>query len=237
MTDRVRDESLVHPDQCEHCPARDIGLFADVTGDDRDRLLARLRHLRGPAGTALYREGDTGHDVFIVRLGLVKLVKRVSDGSDRIVRLARPGDVLGLGLIVGQKHGRTARAMTTFDACRVPVDLITHDVHRIRGLERKLFQQWEASVDAADEILAELSTGTAHIRVARLFLQLLHGAHHPVCPSISREEMGELLSITTETASRVVADFKRQGVLSETGLVFRCDIDKLRNLAQGKEGP
>ena len=231
MTALEINGSLVHPDQCDRCPAREVGLFADVTGEERERLLSRLRHIRGPAGTTLYREGEPGHDVFIVRLGLIKLVKRTSEGTARIVRLARPGDVLGLGTIVGQNHGRTATAMTTFDACRVPLGLLTHDTERIPGLAHKLFVHWERAKDAADEFLTELSTGSAHKRVARLLLYLLHQAPHPICPSVSREEMGELLGITTETASRIVAEFKRQGVLSETGYVFRCDLEKLRAVA------
>ncbi len=223
--------SLMTPTECALCPARDIGLFSDLVGADRKRLHERLRHMHGPAGTTLFAAGEAGHDLFIIRAGLVKLMKYARDGSVRIVRLARPGDVVGLGQIIRKQHGHTARAMTAFDACRVPLDLVSHDLHRIEGLERKLFHQWQTAIEAADTFLTELSTGTAHERVARLLLYLLSTSDQPLCPAISREEMGELLGITTETASRVIAEFKRSGIISESDELFHCEIERLEQAA------
>ena len=236
MTVPNTSERLVHPDECEHCPAREVGLFSDITGEERDRLLGRLRHLRGPAGTVLYREGDPGHDIFVIRLGFVKVLALAPDGSERIVRLARPGDVLGLSMLAGRTHPRTSVALTQFDACRVPVDLVIDEAHRVKGLERKLFAQWESSLETAYRFLAELATGSAPVRLARLLLFLLEGNPYGICPAISREEMGSVLGITTETASRIVADLKRHGVISETGHVFRCDTERLHALTTGGAG-
>ena len=219
------------PTECMLCPAKDIGLFSGLTEADRRRLLERLRHVRAPAGTVLFTPGDSGHDIFIVRSGLVKLTKFARDGSVRIVRLARPGDVIGLGLIIRKYHGHTAQAMTQIEACRVPVDLVSHEIHRIHGLELKLFQQWQSAVEMADTFLSELSTGTAHARVARLLLYLLQASDTNVCQAISREEMGELLGVTGETASRVIAEFKRAGFISEADGLIRCDIASLERQA------
>jgi CRP-like cAMP-binding protein len=167
-----------------------------------------------------------------VRLGLIKLEKRGIEGATRIVRLARPGDVIGLEIILDEAYRHSAFAMTHFDACRVPVDLVTHEIHRINGLDRKLFRQWQASVDAAHVFLTELSTGTIRTRVARLLLYLLEPAGgRDVCPAISREEIGELLGVTTESASRAMAELKREGLLDEHGPACRCDIAALRGVA------
>jgi CRP-like cAMP-binding protein len=231
MTTTRLSESELTPTECVLCPAREIGLFSDITGADRKRLLERLRHMRGPAGTSLFSTGDSGHDIYIIRAGLVKLMKYARGGSVRIVRLARPGDVIGLGIIIRNHHGHTAQAMTAFDACRVPVDLVSHEIHRIEGLELKLFHQWQAAVEEADTFLTELSTGTAHERIARLLLYLLKTSDKHVCPAVSREEMGELLGITTETASRVIAEFKRAGIISDSGELFQCNVARLEQAA------
>lgn len=235
MTKTGLSELTMTPTECALCPARDIGLFSDITGADRKRLLERLRHVRGPAGTSLFASGDSGHDVYIIRAGLMKLMKYTHGGSVRIVRIARPGDVIGLGIIVRESHGHTAQAMTAFDACRVPVDLVSHEIHRIEGLELKLFHQWQMAVEAADTFLTELSTGTASERIARLLLYLLETSDKYICPAVSREEMGELLGITTETASRVIAAFKRAGIVSESGALFQCDTARLEQAATWHE--
>jgi len=44
--------------------------------------------------------------------------------------------------------------------------------------------------------------------------------------------MGALLGVTTETASRTVAEFKRQGLVREVSAnLFDCDQDALKALA------
>jgi hypothetical protein len=54
------------------------------------------------------------------------------------------------------------------------------------------------------------------------------------CPAIGREDMGALLGITTETASRVIAEFKRGGFLREEARsVWRCDAAALTQIAAG----
>ena len=74
---------------------------------------------------------------------------------------------------------------------------------------------WKASVDQADFVIDSLSTGTARERVLRL---LHHLARHQtdggfIAPS--RADMGALLGLTTETASRAMAAFAREGLLQE----------------------
>jgi CRP-like cAMP-binding protein len=47
----------------------------------------------------------------------------------------------------------------------------------------------------------------------------------------SRKDMGAMLGITTESASRVVAELKRAGVLSERTGSFHCDRAALERIA------
>jgi len=49
----------------------------------------------------------------------------------------------------------------------------------------------------------------------------------------SREDMGAMLGITTETASRTIAELKRQALMAETGPNrFLLDISRLRQIAE-----
>lgn len=52
------------------------------------------------------------------------------------------------------------------------------------------------------------------------------------CELFSREDVGAMLGVTTETASRTIAEFRRQGLLTPIGPNrFRCDRDALREMA------
>jgi CRP-like cAMP-binding protein len=90
--------------------------------------------------------------------------------------------------------------------------------------------KWHDAVKRSHDCLRDLSTGSARQRVARLFL-LLAGDGCP-CQLFGREDMGALLGVTTETASRSVAEFKRQGLVREVGAnLFDCDQNALKTLA------
>lgn len=61
----------------------------------------------------------------------------------------------------------------------------------------------------------------------------LTGGKDEECTLITREEMGALLGITTEAASRAVADLRRQNIVKLVGGDhFRCDIAALRRAGE-----
>jgi CRP/FNR family transcriptional regulator, anaerobic regulatory protein len=52
------------------------------------------------------------------------------------------------------------------------------------------------------------------------------------CTLFSREDMGAMLGVTTETASRTIAEFKRQSLLVETSTNhFLLDVRNLQRIA------
>ena len=66
-----------------------------------------------PAGRALFREGETPHGVYSVLSGEIDLVFSARNGASRTLRLAQPGDVLGLGdVLSGAPHDCTAMTRT-----------------------------------------------------------------------------------------------------------------------------
>jgi CRP/FNR family transcriptional regulator, anaerobic regulatory protein len=76
--------------------------------------------------------------------------------------------------------------------------------------------RWQRALSEADAWLTELSTGSARQRVARLLLRLVRDRESSECELFSREDMGAMLGVTTETTSRTIAEFKRQSLLVET---------------------
>jgi CRP-like cAMP-binding protein len=64
-------------------------------------------------------------------------------------------------------------------------------------------------------------------------LRLVRDRESSACQLFSREDMGAMLGITTETASRTIAEFKRQSLLVETNPNrFLLDIPNLKRIAE-----
>lgn len=219
--------------QCQTCGVRHLALFSDLAAEDFAELQLSIADLSFEPGGVLYTVGAPGQAVFTVRSGLVKLVQYLPNGGQRIVRLLRQGDTAGLEAVLDHPYRHAAITMTTALVCRIPATAIHQLNARAPQLCHQLMRRWQHSVDQADDWLTFLSTGTARARVARLLLYLKGSSCEPICQLFGRDDMAAILGITSETASRVIADYKRLDlVVPLPGHRFRCDWQRLEDIAE-----
>ncbi|HVI50451.1 MAG TPA: Crp/Fnr family transcriptional regulator [Candidatus Sulfotelmatobacter sp.] len=213
---------------CEDCGIRDLVLFADLDGQDLETIHLPIEDIHLAPGASLYGAGQEAVALYTVREGLLKQEQYLPDGTLRIVSLLRRGDVAGLEALVAAEYEHTTVALQPAKVCRLPKELVSRLSPK---LHRQLMNKWNGAVQRSHECTRELSTGTARQRVARLFL-ILAAADSASCRLFSREDMGGLLGITTQTASRIVAEFKRQGAVHEVAPnLFERSLDALRRIA------
>ncbi|CAO3436235.1 Crp/Fnr family transcriptional regulator [Azospirillum argentinense] len=214
--------------RCSSCAIRDLVLFGDLRDQDFDLIHIPIDELRFQPGATLYSAGDEGGSLYTIRGGLVKLVQFLPDGTQRIVRLLRRGAVAGLEVLVGKPYEHTAVVLQEAETCRLPRAVVERLSKETPRLHARLMERWYQSLHQADEWLTELSTGSARRRLARLFLKLAADApNEPVLLS-GREDLGAMLGVGMETASRTIAEFKRAGlVVEQAPNVFVCDLPAL----------
>ena len=105
----------------------------------------------------------------------------------------------------------------------------------------------KASVEQTDLVLAVTNSDETNLfvcslasffgakqRIARLLLMLVRDEQTSECDLFGREDIGAMLGITTETASRTIADYKRQSLLVETRPNhFLLDVPNLQRIGDG----
>ncbi|MET0105326.1 MAG: Crp/Fnr family transcriptional regulator [Sedimenticola sp.] len=218
---------------CLSCTLRNSVLFAGLEEGDFDKIHQPIDLYNLPPGSILYRAGDHGDRMFTIRSGILKLVQYLPDGTQRIVRLVRSTDVTGLEALLDQPYQHDAVVLQTTEACSLPISVVKALSQTNPALHQELLSRWQRALTEADAWLTELSTGSAKQRVARLLLRLVRDEEASECELFSREDMGAMLGITTETASRTIAEFKRQSLLVETKPNhFLLDIRNLERLAE-----
>jgi len=219
--------------KCDVCEVRNYVLFSGLSLHELDHILKPIDNLYVPQHAVLYEQGAAAPSIYTVRSGLLKLKVGLPNGGQRIVRLLRPGDVAGLETLVGERYHHSAIALQDADICRIPREVVMHLDQTSPAVHQALLLRWQKSVDQADHFITELSTGPADARMARLLIMLgCTRKHTETLPG--REDMGALLGITTETASRIMADFKRRGLVrSDKGNDVVCNHAGLTQLANG----
>lgn len=216
---------------CKQCTLRESVLFAGLKEEDFEKIHHPIDQFELLPGQTLYRAGEQGDRMYTIRSGLIKLVQYLPDGAQRIVRLVRTADVTGLESLLGKPYEHDAVVMQSTEVCCLPVTTVQALSRENPDLHVELLKRWHRALSEADVWLTELSTGPARERIARMLLRLVRDEAHPECILFGREDLGAMLGITTETASRSIAEFKRQGLLSELGNNrYRVNVDGLKAL-------
>ncbi|MBL8484297.1 MAG: Crp/Fnr family transcriptional regulator [Rhodocyclaceae bacterium] len=226
-----RSMARVGPADCSTCPVRKIALLGGVNVEDMDRVRASLDVLRLQKDTCLYEMNAPADYVYSLRTGLVKQHQSTCGGRARIVRLALPGDCLGLEALVGGRYRHSATVLRTADVCRIPVRVLSELYESSDQFRTSALQHLQQSIDAADFQITQLSTGTAHARLARLLLYLDQGDRTDPRHWIMRDDMAAMLGVTLETVSRTISDLKRGGLLHEEDHSFRFRRADLKAIA------
>lgn len=216
---------------CLNCTIRSSVLFAGLDEGECDAIAKPISNVVVQPSEALYRAGSPAPAIYTVRSGLIKLVQYLPDGKQRIVRLLRSTDVTGLEALLGEPYQHDAIVLQRAELCRIPLDVVRELDARNPAIRKELMARWQKALVEADAWLTQLSTGSARARMARLLLRLVEQGDR--CNLFSREDMGAMLGVTTETASRIIAEFKRSGFIADRGGEdnLNCDVPALQRIA------
>ena len=198
---------------CRTCGIRDMVLFADLDEQDFSEIHTPIDDLAFPAASVLYTEGQQALGVFTLRQGMVKLVRTTSDGRERIVRVLRAGDVIGLEALATARYDSEAIALMDVHVCRIPLAVLHHLSNHSPRLHKQLMQKWQHALKDAEDWLADLNFGTARQRVASLALKMRDADQPQFTSFFAREDMGAMLDLKLETVSREISALVRDGAL------------------------
>jgi len=219
-----------HPD-CVHCAIRGTVLFSVLNDAELEEALQDIDNRWYETGDQLFSQGATAGHVYTIRTGCVKMVHALGDGNRRIVRMHYRGDAIGLESVLGQSHHNSAIIMQKADICRIPVSVIHVLKKRNPQIYEQLMRRWQNNLEEAESFITELGTGHAEARLARLLLKLDAHSERNCIPNLLREDIAAIIGVTTETASRLMADFRRRKfILDKEDHGIHCDRDALKSL-------
>ena len=183
-----------------------------------------------PGGAILFVEGQTPRGVVVLCSGKVKLSTTSRDGKVLILKMAEPGEALGLSAVIsGTPYELTAE---TAGPCQV--NFIDREslmrlldkygelgLHSAQALSRE-FQS--AYRDIHDLVLARSSAG----KLARLLLSWSAGREGAgreirIRSSMTHEEIAQMIGSSRETVTRLLSELKKKELIRLEGstLVIR----------------
>lgn len=215
--------------QCKYCDTRNIAVFSALGNEDFALIQHPIYQHEYAKGETIYYANEPGKYLFTVREGIVKLVDYSRSGGERIVRLLRQGDVIGLEALIDQPYQHNAVALIPTLTCCIPVNVMKKLSRLVPDFHAQLLNRWQRAVNEADLWLTELNTGAVKSRLARLLIHLTEAESTSTCFIPSRKEMGAMMGVSTETVSRAAAELKRAGLIRDVGKNrIKVSVDGLR---------
>lgn len=200
---------------CAACEVRSAALFGALDAEGLDRIHSHIGALTLAPDATVFDRGTAGLAVFTIRQGLVRFERSTESGDRRIVRIAGRGDLIGQESLLNRPYADDAVACTEVQLCRIPRALVDELAQGRDALPRELMLRWQRALDDAEAWVAELSTGPARRRLLHLLRRLAdHAGADDLIWLPRREEIGAMLDMTFETASRLVSAMRREGVLT-----------------------
>lgn len=95
---------------------RGVLLFRDVHESTLRALWPRFDPRRLRRGDVLFREGEPGHELFLIRSGSIVVSKLVTGRVEQVLRRMEPGEAFGEMSVFGDEHTRTATIQAETDA-------------------------------------------------------------------------------------------------------------------------
>jgi len=233
MTGPHRDENACIWDfwalrvDCRACESGTATPFAVVGPQCLGRLVLKVENFLPPQGVVVVRAAEPADALFTVRRGFLKLWATDDEGQERVLRLLKPGDMIGLEALFEPRYRLNAETLTPGGLCRIPLDVVSDLLQREPLLYAELERRWMKQLQRTDDFTMNVGSGPSRGRVVRFLRYLAQFAHPEPAPHLSRVDMASMLDISSETAARVIADLKRQGLLEETSSQLLFDPEKL----------
>jgi CRP/FNR family transcriptional regulator len=191
-------------------------------------------------GDVVFHEGTYPFGIYCVNTGKIKLSHSGDDGREQIVRLAKPGDIIGYkALLSAEKYTASAIALDDSSVCFIPKDLFISILQKDANLSFEMMRIIASELRKAETKITHLAQKPVRERLAEtlLFIKETYGVEQDgttLNVRLSREEIANLVGTATESAIRLLSEFKKDGLIELQGKKIRLlnpeEITRTANL-------
>ena len=176
-----------------------------------------------PSGATLFVEGQPCRGIYMLCRGRVKQSVTSSDGHTLILKISRPGEVLGLNSAIAEAPYETTAE--TGQPCQV-------DFVKRTDFMKFLTEHGEAAMHAATQVggdcqqayqqIRSFTMSSSSQRMARLILEwsqedLGNATAHGIKVALTHDEIAQIIGMSRETVTRTLASFRKQGIAELRG--------------------
>lgn len=222
--------------KCEQCIVKQFNALKSLKKDDLIRISGCKTTKIIAKGEVLFHEGENINGVFCIKDGVCKLSKLSANGKDQIVKLVERGDLLGQrSLVSDETSNLTAVALNEMEVCFIPRKEVIHDLSQNASFSLNMLQDMAKELRDADNIIVDMAQKSVKHRMAETILYLhdnfgVDDAGY-LNVVLSRDDYANIVGTATESAIRIISQFKKEGLISTKGKQIKIEnVQKLKQI-------
>ncbi|MCW8908271.1 MAG: helix-turn-helix domain-containing protein [Sedimenticola sp.] len=205
---------------CQDCgldPMCSILEYAEEGSDVPEGILLRRRQVS--RGETIFMKDDPFRSVFAVKSGSFKTYIPKFSGIDQVVGFHVIGELIGIEGIAAERYPYTARALQDSSVCELRIESLQETGRELETLQKGIISMLSAEVAFNHQLIASLIHQSADQRLAGFLLNLSDRLHargmrqEEFQIGMSRSDIGSYLGLASETVSRVLTRFQKQGLI------------------------
>jgi CRP-like cAMP-binding protein len=201
---------------------RTIPLFSAVSDEDLESVARLLIERRFPKNKTIVEEGLAGDYMYVIREGRVKVTKLSGDGREKILEMLEAGSFFGeMSLLDSAPRSASVKALTDVRILALARNDFLNVLRRSSGLALAVIQELTKRLRQQDEQASSLSFQRVKDRTMGLLVRLAREEStvpdRLVTPSLTHQQIADMIGTSRETVTRAVKGLKDEGWLLQEG--------------------
>ena len=207
-----------------------------LSKEDYNKYIEAKKTVFFNKGEALFEEGSNVDGIYFIENGTAKLYKLGFNRKEQILRFIKEGDIIGYrALLIGEAYQATVEAMSDLQAIFIPSDVFLHLLEVDSQLSYTMLQKISFELGESSNTVTFLAQKTVRERLAEVLLLLEQKLGTDpegfIKISLTREEIANLIGTATESAIRLISEFKQDDYIAVEGRNIKIlNHEKLKKL-------
>jgi CRP-like cAMP-binding protein len=204
--------------KCEQCIVRQFSSLKTLNKEELLRMADCKTSHTIKKGESIFEEGENVNGIFCIKEGVCKLSKLSANGKDQIVKLIKPGELLGQrSMISDEVANLTAVALEDMEVCFIPKAEILGFFNHNNDFSMNVMKTICGDLKEADDHMVSMAQKTVKERLAGILLYLEDtfgkNEDQSLRIQLSREELAGMIGTATESCIRLLSEMNKGEII------------------------
>jgi CRP/FNR family transcriptional regulator len=215
---------------------KDLSQLHQLSESNQELLRHKKKQLFYQKGENIFKQGAFAPYVMLVQSGLVKIYLQTGYNKQINIRVAKPGDLLAFSSVFGEDlYTYSSLALKDSEICMIDRE----------GLKQVLYDNNEFAMKITssnfknEKHLLNIISSISHkqmrgkLATSLLYLSEKEFLDEQIFQYLSRQDIANFASITTESAIKFLKEFEKEGIIKIKGKdITIAKIDELKDISE-----